>query len=50
MFFRGTPTSKGAGLGLFLVRNAVDKLQGSINLTTYEGLGSTFTIILPQNT
>ena len=49
LFFRGTASSKGAGLGLFLVRNAVDKLKGSIHLTTYEGLGSTFTIILPQN-
>jgi signal transduction histidine kinase/CheY-like chemotaxis protein len=49
LFFRGTATSKGAGLGLFLVRNAVDKLNGSVNLTTYEGLGSTFTIILPTN-
>lgn len=48
LFFRGTPVSKGAGLGLFLVRNAVEKLGGTINLSTYEAMGSTFSVIIPD--
>ncbi|HNP95432.1 MAG TPA: response regulator [Cyclobacteriaceae bacterium] len=47
MFFRGTPVSKGTGLGLYLVRNAVDKLGGSITFATHEGEGTTFTVSLP---
>lgn len=48
LFFKGTPVSKGAGLGLFLVRSAVEKLGGTINLSTYEAMGSTFSVIIPD--
>src|SRR5690606_37297464 len=34
MFFRGTEKSKGSGLGLYIVKNAVEKLNGSIQLTS----------------
>ncbi|MGE0588518.1 MAG: response regulator [Cyclobacteriaceae bacterium] len=47
MFFKGTPASKGTGLGLYLVRNAVDCLGGSITFATHEGEGTTFTVTLP---
>ncbi|MDH5603161.1 MAG: PAS domain-containing sensor histidine kinase, partial [Cyclobacteriaceae bacterium] len=48
MFFRGTDEQEtGAGLGLFIVKNAVEKLKGKINVQSNWGLGTTFTISLP---
>ena len=48
MFYRGTNTSKGSGLGLYIVKNAVKKLSGSILLESKEGEGTTFSIDLPK--
>jgi len=48
MFFRATEVSKGSGLGLYIVKNAVDKLGGSIELTSKEKKGTTFKIYLPK--
>jgi len=47
MFYRATDRSKGSGLGLFIVREMVDKLNGSISLETDYTKGSTFVIDLP---
>lgn len=47
MFYRATDRSKGSGLGLFIVREVVLKLQGSIQLKSTKGVGSTFTIHIP---
>jgi PAS domain S-box-containing protein len=44
MFYRGNNTSKGSGLGLYIVKNAVKKLNGSIHLSSKEGEGTTFTL------
>ncbi len=49
MFFRGTNTSKGSGLGLFIVKNAMKKLNGSVYLSSTAGEGTTFTVILPAH-
>ncbi len=47
MFFRGNTKSSGTGLGLYIVKNAVEKLGGRIVLESKEKIGSTFTIYLP---
>jgi signal transduction histidine kinase len=48
MFFRANEQSKGSGLGLYIVKEALMKLSGSIHLDSAPGVGSTFTIKLPN--
>ncbi|MEM7370700.1 MAG: PAS domain S-box protein [Bacteroidota bacterium] len=48
MFYRGNTKSKGSGLGLYIVKSAVDKLGGSVELESEEGKGSCFSILLPE--
>lgn len=48
MFFRANEQSKGSGLGLYIVKEALVKLSGSIKLESTVGVGTTFTIMLPQ--
>ena len=47
MFYRADETSKGSGLGLYIVREAVQKLQGQIELQSEPGRGSTFRLTFP---
>ncbi|MBI2966395.1 MAG: PAS domain S-box protein [Bacteroidetes bacterium] len=47
MFFRGNEKSTGTGLGLYIVKTAVDRLGGKIELTSREGLETKFTVYLP---
>lgn len=47
MYFRGSDRSKGNGLGLYIVRKAIEKLHGSISLQTSLHKGSRFIIRLP---
>jgi PAS domain S-box-containing protein len=47
MFFRGTERSKGPGLGLYILKNAVEKLHGRITLFSVPYKGTTFKIELP---
>lgn len=49
MFFRGNPSSSGSGLGLYLVKNAVSRLGGKIDLQSTEHSGTEFTITLPSH-
>lgn len=48
MFYRGNINSKGSGLGLYLVKIAVEKLGGTIELKSKPSEGTTFTLRLPN--
>lgn len=48
MFFRANADSKGSGLGLYIVKSAVEKLRGSIVVESTLGNGTTFTIEVPN--
>jgi PAS domain S-box-containing protein len=48
MFFRGDDVVPGTGLGLFIVRSAIEKLGGSVKLLSEPGKGTTVTIVLPN--
>lgn len=48
MFYRGSESSQGSGLGLYIVKNAVNKLNGRVYVTSEEGVGTTFTIEIPN--
>lgn len=48
MFFRASTNSEGSGLGLYIVKSAVEKLEGSIKLQSEPDIGTKFTIILPN--
>jgi two-component system sensor histidine kinase SenX3 len=42
--------NKGTGLGLSIVRHVVNRHQGDVTVSSHEGEGSTFTIVLPRQT
>lgn len=48
MFHKGTEISKGAGLGLYIVRETVRKLHGDICVESEMGKGTLFKIKLPM--
>lgn len=48
-FFRATDCSSGSGLGLFIVKNAIDNLGGSIEIyNSKENSGTLFHLFLPR--
>ncbi|HCW08083.1 MAG TPA: two-component sensor histidine kinase [Cytophagales bacterium] len=47
MFFRATERIKGSGLGLYILKRAVERLNGTIHLASRLNEGSTFTVTLP---
>jgi signal transduction histidine kinase len=46
MFYRASLSTEGTGLGLYIVREALNKIKGTIAVRSEVGKGSTFTIIL----
>ncbi|HMJ69851.1 MAG TPA: HAMP domain-containing sensor histidine kinase [Cyclobacteriaceae bacterium] len=48
MFYRASDKSKGSGLGLYIVKQSLGQLGGSITLKSQLGEGSTFTISIPS--
>ncbi|MBL6446044.1 PAS domain-containing protein [Fulvivirga sp. 29W222] len=49
MFYRADESGSGTGLGLYIVKETVDKLNGKIKLVTAEGEGSTFIVEIPNS-
>ncbi|MEM7549446.1 MAG: ATP-binding protein [Bacteroidota bacterium] len=49
MFFRASNNSEGSGLGLYIVRDMVDKLGGTVEVQSKVGEGTSFAIKLPIN-
>jgi len=48
MFYRATEKMDGSGLGLYIVKEAVDKLHGDIQIESSLGDGSSFKINIPN--
>lgn len=48
MFFRGEELSTGSGLGLYVTKNIVQKLRGTIDLESEKKIGTSFKILLPN--
>jgi signal transduction histidine kinase len=49
MFYRADEDSKGSGLGLYIVKEAVLKMNGKIELSSEPDKGSEFRVTLPWN-
>lgn len=48
MFYRATELSTGSGLGLYIVKETINKLKGSIKVTSVYGESTTFALTLPN--
>lgn len=48
MFYRGNTGSKGSGLGLYIVKENIEKLRGKISVDSTFKKGTTFTVIIPE--
>lgn len=50
MFYRGTENSRGAGLGLYITREIVNKLGGKINIYSMRDIGTRVIVQIPNVT
>jgi len=48
IFYRADENAKGSGLGLYIVKDTVDKLNGQIEVRSEYGKGTAFTISIPN--
>jgi signal transduction histidine kinase len=49
MFYRASEKSDGSGIGLYIVKEMVQKMNGRVELTSDFGKGSVFTVHLPAS-
>ncbi|MBL7873994.1 MAG: HAMP domain-containing histidine kinase [Cyclobacteriaceae bacterium] len=47
MFFQATEKSEGSGLGLYIVKQAIEKLNGTIQVSSKYRMGTSFLVYLP---
>ena len=47
MFYRGSEISKGSGLGLYLVKETLAKMNGSVTLSSEPGKGTSVSVVFP---
>lgn len=50
MFYRATDDGAGSGLGLYIVKETMDKLKGQINIESEEGRGTVVKLEIPELT
>ncbi|MDZ7608379.1 MAG: HAMP domain-containing sensor histidine kinase [Cyclobacteriaceae bacterium] len=48
MFYRASESRAGSGLGLYIVKEAVEKLSGAVSVKSQPGIGTTFQITIPN--
>ncbi len=48
MFYRGTKKSSGSGLGLYIAKEAIEKLNGTMEMESALTQGTKFTIMIPN--
>jgi signal transduction histidine kinase len=48
MFYRASETNSGSGLGLYIVKETIEKLGGQIQVTSQWNSGTTFTVHIPR--
>jgi PAS domain S-box-containing protein len=48
LFFRATDQAQGSGLGLFIVKDALSRLQGTIEVKSTVGVGTSFQVRIPN--
>jgi len=48
MFFRASNNSKGTGIGLYIVKETIQKVNGEIKVSSEVEKGTTFSVILPN--
>jgi PAS domain S-box-containing protein len=48
MFYRASENSEGSGLGMYIVKNVIKKLNAELDVQSKEGEGTKFSIIIPN--
>jgi len=48
MFFRASRRGTGSGLGLYIVREAIQKIKGTIEVKSEIGVGTEFVVVIPN--
>lgn len=48
MFYRANAKVSGSGLGLYIVKEAIHKMKGSIEVRSTEGEGTEFSLVIPN--
>lgn len=48
MFYRASEESKGSGLGLYILKETLDKINGKIRLESEVGKGTLFYVEIPN--
>jgi PAS domain S-box-containing protein len=49
MFYKASTQSRGAGLGLYIVKDSIGQLHGSVSVESEIGFGSLFRVLIPND-